>query len=165
VSVVVSDSGPVHYLILCGVVDVIPKLYSELVIPTAVARELSHPSAPIEVSKWIQKLPPWTKIQKPALIDSAAQLGPGEREAIAVALEIKASQLLIDDRVARGVAVNRGLVVAGTVGVLEQAAMNGLINLSEVFQKLLRTNFRIDADVLREALDRDAVRRKAGTGE
>jgi hypothetical protein len=29
-------------------------------------------------------------------------------------------------------------------------------------QKLLNTNFRIDADVVREVLNRDAARRKAG---
>jgi len=55
-----------------------------------------------------------------------------------------------------------GLLTTGTTGILEQAAVNGLLNLPEVMQKLLNTNFRIDAEVVREVLNRDAARRKAG---
>jgi hypothetical protein len=40
-------------------------------------------------------------------------------------------------------------------------AANGLLSLPEVMQKLLNTNFRIDAEVVREVLNRDATRRKA----
>jgi predicted nucleic acid-binding protein len=162
VSLVVSDSGPVHYLVLCGAIEIIPKLYGQLVIPAAVAQELTHPRAAPEVSRWIQALPHWAAIQTPRQIDPATHLGAGEREAIALALELKATQLLIDDRAARRIAVRRGLLTAGTVGILEQAAANGLLNFSEVLQKLLNTSFRISTDVVREVLDRDAARRKMG---
>jgi predicted nucleic acid-binding protein len=85
-------------------------------------------------------------------------LGLGEREAIALACELKATQLLVDDRAARRIAVQRGLLITGTVGVLEAASQLGLLNLPAALQKLIRTNFRIDADVIRQALERDRLR-------
>jgi predicted nucleic acid-binding protein len=162
VNLVVSDSGPVHYLVLCEAIEVIPKLYGQLVIPAAVAQELAHPHAPPAVRRWMQTRPSWVSIQSPAQIDPATHLGLGEREAIALALELKATQLLIDDRAARRIAVERGLLISGTLGTLEQAAVSGFLNLSEALRKLLNTNFRIAAGVVREMLDRDAARHKAG---
>ncbi len=157
-SLVVSDSGPLQYLVLCEAIEVIPKLYGQMVIPAAVARELSHPHTPPGVRRWIQMPPPWTRIESPTQIDPATHLGPGEREAIALALELKATQLLIDDRAARRVAVERGLFITGTVGVLEHAASHGFLNLRTAIQRLLNTNFRISPDVVREVMNRDAAR-------
>ena len=162
-SLVVSDSGPLHYLVLCEAIEVVTKLCGQLVIPSAVARELAHPHTPPVVRSWIQKPPQWTRIQSPTQIDPAAHLGLGEREAIALARELKATQLLIDDRAARRIAVERGLLITGTVGILEQAATSGFLNLSEALKKLSNTNFRISADVVREMIDRDAARRRTGS--
>jgi predicted nucleic acid-binding protein len=162
VSLVVSDSGPLHYLVLCDAIQVVPKLYGQLVIPSAVARELAHPHTPPVVRDWIQTPPPWTRIATPAQTDPATHLGIGEREAMALALELKATQLLIDDRAARRTAVARGLSITGTVGVMEQAAASGYLNLSEALKKLSNTNFRISADVVREMMGRDAARRRTG---
>ena len=64
-SLVVSDSGPIHYLVLCEVIEVIPKLYGRLVIPTAVVQELIHAHAPPTVSQWIRAIPPWASVQSP----------------------------------------------------------------------------------------------------
>ena len=71
-----------------------------------------------------------------------------------------ATQLLIDDRAARRLAAQRGVLTTGTIGILEQAAVRGFIHLPEVMQKLLSTNFRIDAEIVRDVMDRDAKRRK-----
>ena len=162
-SLVVSDSGPIHYLVLCEAINVIPKLFDRLVIPTAVTKELTHPHAPPAVSQWIQALPRWASSQSPSLVDTSFRLGPGEREAIALAIELKANQLLVDDRVARRVAAEKGLLTAGTTGILEQAAALGLLDLRQAMQKLLRTNFRISPEVVREVLNRDSARR-TGSG-
>ena len=159
-SLVISDSGPIHYLVLCEAIEILPKLYDELIVPAAVAQELTHPHAPTVVSQWIRALPSWASARSPLRADPSPRLGTGEREAIALALELKATQLLVDDRVARRVANQRGLLTTGTTGILEQAAIAGLLNLRPVMQKLLDTNFRIDADLVREILHRDEERRK-----
>ncbi|MEI6394753.1 MAG: hypothetical protein WCT12_27070, partial [Verrucomicrobiota bacterium] len=50
------------------------------------------------------------------------ELGPGEREAIALALETNANFLLIDETDGRRTAVQNGVPVKGTLGMLEEAA-------------------------------------------
>jgi len=165
VSLVVSDSGPIHYLVLCGAIETLPKLYNQLIIPGAVFKELTHANTPPEVKGWIQSLPAWASIKSPVSIDSAMRLGSGEREAISLALELHATQVLIDDRLARRIAMERGLLVGSTIGILEQAAAIGLLDLPVVMKKLLNTNFRIDVQVVRDVLERDAARRgDSGTG-
>jgi predicted nucleic acid-binding protein len=47
--IVVADSGPLHYLILLDHADLLHRFYGEVVVPEAVAIELSTPSAPVVV--------------------------------------------------------------------------------------------------------------------
>ena len=72
-----------------------------------------------------------------------------------------ANLVLLDDREARKAAIRRALRVMGTLGVLEQAAIHGFIDLPEVCARLLRTNFRIKDDIIQSALARDAARKAA----
>ena len=164
-SLVVSDSGPIHYLVLCEAVDVLHKLHGRLLIPAAVADELTHARTPPAVSRWIHEKPPWAGIQSPLRMDPMPQLGLGERQAISLALEVNPSRLLIDDRAARRIAARRGILTSGTVGILEEAAASGFLDLQEVIRKLLSTNFRINLEVVREVIARDAKRRDvSGSG-
>ena len=54
-------------------------------------------------------------------------LGAGEREAIALALETAADLVVLDDQAGRRLARARGLQVTGTVGVLIEARSRGLL--------------------------------------
>jgi predicted nucleic acid-binding protein len=69
--------------------------------------------------------------------------------------------VLVDDGKARDLALARGLRAMGTVGVLEQAAIQGLIDLPEMMARLLTTNFRILLSIINEILAREAERRGA----
>jgi len=159
VILVVADTGPINYLILIHAIDVLPRLYDRVVIPRAVLTELTHRNAPAPVAAWAQHLPVWAEVKAASHIRSVGSLGPGETEAIALAREMCASAVLLDEAEARGIAVDLGIPVSGTVGVLERAAELGLLNLKDAFDQLLRTSFRIAPDLLRNALARDAVRR------
>ena len=134
-SLVVSDTSALNYLILCGAVDVLPRLYESVVLPSAVAQELRHAAAPPSVRAWIDILPAWAEVRAPSAPDPATELGLGEREAIALGRELRATCVLLDDRAARRIALEPGLVVAGTVGVLELAADRNLIALAEEGQQ------------------------------
>lgn len=63
------------------------------------------------------------------------KLDPGEKHAIALALELHADLLLMDDRDGVEIARRKGFRVAGTLIVLAMAAQHGLLNLMEAFEE------------------------------
>jgi predicted nucleic acid-binding protein len=48
VRLVITDTGPVNYLILIGPIDLLPRLFERVVLPSTVQQELSHPKAPAQ---------------------------------------------------------------------------------------------------------------------
>jgi predicted nucleic acid-binding protein len=81
----VSDSSPLHYLILVGEVDLLHVLFGNIVIPRSVQQELTYPAAPVAVREWCGKLPPWAGVRAALTVDESLPLGKGEREAICLA--------------------------------------------------------------------------------
>jgi predicted nucleic acid-binding protein len=156
VILVVADTSPIHYLILIDAIDVLPRLYDRLVLPEAVYAELSHPRAPKPVQGWIHNLPFWAEVKLPASVTPVDKLDRGELEAIALATEMNAASLLLDEWEARQEAIRLRLPVTGTIGILEKDAERGLLNLSEAVGRLLQTNFRISADLVSEITSRNA---------
>lgn len=157
--IVVSDASPLNILMRIGHVDVLAALFGKVLIPPAVASELSHAGTPSMVRDWIAQRPPWLDIQAPSRIDASLGLDDaGEREAISLALELRADYLLADDKKARRAAQQRGLVVTGAVGVIELAAAMHLLSLPDAFERLRSTDFIISQSILDEALSRHARR-------
>lgn len=157
-SVVVSDTSPLHYLILCEATSVLPALFDSVLLPPAVWHELQHPHAPVSVRTWSRDLPPWMTVRAPSSLDAALEVDEGEREAICLAREVGAAAILMDDRKGRLVAARCGLRVTGTLGLLEAAAARGLTDFAEVMNRLARTRVRLDPDLVRAALSRAAGR-------
>ena len=137
---------------LIGEIECLQKLFGEVVVPQAVLDELEQTGTPKAVKDWVGSRPNWLKIQNAETIDETITLGAGEREAISLAVELRADLVLIDDRKARRAAIERGLTIAGTINILESASKRGFVDLSEAFQKLEQTNFRIAPNLLREIL-------------
>jgi predicted nucleic acid-binding protein len=144
----VADTGPLNYLVLVGQIDLVARLFGGLSIPTLVRDELNDPMAPAAVRAWIAAPPGWLSIiPVSARVDAAlASLDEGEQAAIALAATIKADVLLIDDRAGVAVARAQGIEVTGTIGVLDRAAQNGLIDLASAFSALRATNFHVRQD-------------------
>lgn len=160
--VVVSDSSPLHYLILIGAVDRLPQLFGVVVIPERVAAELRHAGAPEAVRGWMEAPPGWLEIRAPLQPRVHARLDEGESHAISLARELRADHLLMDEWAGRMVAAREGLHVVGTLGVLDQAAERGLLSLKEMVERLCRTNFRVDRELIEQLLERDSRRRGRG---
>ena len=155
--IVVSDASPINVLVRIGFIDVLPNLFGAVIVPPAVAMELSHSATPQAVRTWIDGRPTWLEIKAPTRIDPTLDFDDvGEREAISLALELKADLLLADDRKARRAALERGLAITGAVGVLELASARSLLDLPQAFRRLRETDFSIAERVLEEALRRDA---------
>jgi predicted nucleic acid-binding protein len=161
VSVVVSDTSPLHYLILCGAESILPNLFRQVVIPPTVFRELQQPNTPPPVRQWAASLPAWVAVQSPKTMNLALDVDAGELEAICLAQEIHADAVLMDDRAGRNAAIHCGLAVVGTIGLLEQAAARGLIELPQAMERLGQTNARLDPELIRAALERDKARKQA----
>lgn len=117
--IVVADTSPVNYLILIEEIHILPKMYGSVVIPGTVRDELLHPSTPLKVTDWVSRLPGWVEVRVPANVQETAmaELDPGKRDAILLAEEFRADQLIVDDREARREAARRGIPVMGTLGV------------------------------------------------
>lgn len=120
--IVVSDTSPLTSLLTVGEAELLVRLFGEVRIPEAVEAELrrSHPS-----------LPAWLRIQ-PVRDAAKARLymqsvDRGEAEAIALAEELHADHLLMDERKGRRLAQQRGLVVVGLLGVVLMAKRRALI--------------------------------------
>jgi len=152
--IVVADTSPINYLILIEEIDILTKMYGSVVIPRAVHDELLRASAPGVVRKWIAQMPDWLEVRTPAKAADAvlASLDPGERDAIVLAAELHADQLIVDDRQGRHEAEMRGIPVMGTLGVLREAGALGPLDLRAAVKRLEGTSFYIAPEVLARLL-------------
>jgi predicted nucleic acid-binding protein len=160
--IVVADSSPINYLILLGHIEILPKIYGQVLIPQAVLDELQDSDAPAKVREWLSISPAWLEIssrtfQPNPLLDL---LDRGETDAILLAQLMKADRLIIDDLDGRREAANRKIPVIGTLGILAEAARRNLLNLSQALTALQETNFHADPKLIQLLLVRDAERRK-----
>ena len=153
---IVADTSPLVYLVLIDHVDILPQLFETILVPDAVHAELLNPLAPALIQNWAAALPSWVEVkQVPNVPDDAAlrPLGAGERAAIALALSIHADLVLMDERKGTQAAMSKGLDVTGTLGILQRAARRGLLNLADAFDRLKRTNFRYQQEIMDKLLD------------
>ena len=118
---VVADASPLIALDHLGHLDLLRELFGTVLIPPAVAREASS----------LHTLPDFISVralgQPVAARVLAASLGPGEREAMSLAIETSARWVILDDRPARRLAEALGMPVIGTLGVLTTAKRRGLL--------------------------------------
>lgn len=135
---VVSNSSPLIALVRIQRLEIVPAILHSVLVPPAVVREIA-PSIPV--------LPSWLEVRavsRPQLLPPLGRLGDGELEAIALAVEVGADAILVDDRPARRRANAAGLSVIGTLGVLLEAKRTGHIRtIRDELDKLLQTSFFI----------------------
>ena len=82
--IIVADTSPLCYLILIEEINLLPQLFGKIYIPQAVAQELKHEDAPIQVKNWFKNSPSWLIIKPnlPINDDSLNHLHLGEKQAI-----------------------------------------------------------------------------------
>lgn len=148
---VVADTSPLIALHQIGHLSVLKSLFVEVQIPPAVAREATR-SLP-ELPSWITT----RKLTQPIGSEVLrASLGRGESEALALALEVKAEVVIVDDRPARRLALGLGLPVVGTMGILLRAKRTDFIpSVRPLLEKLLDVGFRL-SPAIREKVLTDA---------
>ncbi|MGI8982192.1 MAG: DUF3368 domain-containing protein [Pirellulaceae bacterium] len=127
-AVIISDTSPIRTLHHLGKIEWLKSLYGEVLIPPAVVNELEYPAsqlAPIQISG-ISCLKVQVPASKARVDELRATLDLGEAEAIALAEELHADLLLMDEMDGRETAEKLGLAVTGTLGILLRAKQDGL---------------------------------------
>jgi predicted nucleic acid-binding protein len=159
--IVVADTSPLNYLVLIGAVEVLPGLYGRVLVPQTVAGELQAARSPSAVRTFIAQPPAWCEIRPDPPSNPAVQfLDPGERAAITLALSVDADHILIDEWTGRAEADRHRLHVTGTLGVLADAHLAGLLDFEQALAQLRSTNFRLHPDVERLVRLRFAMEKK-----
>lgn len=150
---VVADTSPIHVLIRIEHIEILPSLFKMVLIPSVVDDELLTAKYDV-VRQFMAIRPDWLKIANPAIVEHIPRIHPGEEAAIALATEINADALLMDDHDARTEAVKRGLRIVGTLGILERAYQVGLIDLRRAIDRIRETDFHVTDRLLQNVLDR-----------
>lgn len=146
--IIVSDTSPLCNLRLVDCLWLLREIYGTVIIPTVVADELAAASNPdiqnLCTSEWIQirAVNDASLVQK---LQNQHRLDPGEAHAIALAIELKADDLLMDERLGRREALKFGLPVIGILGILVIAKQRGLIPIVQPVMDALidRAGFRV----------------------
>jgi len=130
--IVISDTSPVSGLIQIRQLQILNQLYSQIIIPQIVHDELSILSSRnIDLTEYNNAN--WIEVRKTnnqiVFHKLSQQLDLGEAEAIALALELKADAILIDEKSGRKIATQYGLRRIGLLGVLLEAKKQGVIPL------------------------------------
>jgi len=160
--IVIADTTPLNYLVLLGQAELLPRLFGRVLIPPAVWEELSDPETPAAVKAWLAQAPSWLQVQVLGSPPDAQldYLDRGEQEAIALAQELQADRVLLDETEARQEAVRRKLPIIGTLGILRRAAQLDWIDLPSTLAHLQDTTFYVKSELLESLLQEDAARQK-----
>ncbi|MCL0041119.1 DUF3368 domain-containing protein [Thermodesulfovibrionales bacterium] len=162
---VVSNTSPLLNLAIIDRLPLLREQFGKIWIPLAVLDELrieENLPGSQAVRKAIEA--GWLRVKElkdqRMLQALTRDLDRGEAEAIMLALEVDAEQILLDEREGRRVAKSLGLKVTGVLGILLRAQREGkLPSLQEVMDELQeKAGFRIGVelatDILRESGER-----------
>jgi predicted nucleic acid-binding protein len=143
---VVCNTSPLQYLHQLGLLHLLPALAPEVIVPPAVAEELAAGrKAGIEVPE-VERLE-WIEVRRPvslAALPLVTDLGPGESQALALALETPGTRVIVDDSLARRTAESLHIPLTGTLGVLLAAKRRGLITeIAPILDHLQALRFRV----------------------
>ena len=145
---VVADTSPLIALDQLGQLSLLQRIFGEIHVPPAVAGELIPGMA--ELPSWIVVRPLAHPIASEIL---RASLGAGESEALSLMLEARAELVILDDRPARRLALNLGLRVVGTAGILLRAKRLGIIpEVRPLVDEIIRQGFRLSPAIREKVL-------------
>ncbi len=158
--IIISDTSPLSNLALVDCLFLLKAIYQTVVIPQAVADELSNVEGEDLRITAVLSLD-WVEVRQSNNLQLIAELrndyllDRGEAEAIALALEINADELLIDERLGRREATRRGLSITGVLGILLVAKHRGLIpSVRPVMDALItEAGFRVSQDLYVDVLN------------
>ena len=153
--IVISDTTPIISLLKANHLELLEKLYGNVLIPEAVYQELTSNPAyekEAEIVKMAKFLSSVTVENKKTVraLRNVTGLDIGESEALILYDEQKADLLLIDERKGRNVAKQRKVKYIGTAGILMLAYDLGLMGQAEIkncMNAMLESQIRLDTKI------------------
>jgi len=151
---VICNSSPIIGLAKIERLDIIEKLYREIIVPEAVFDELITKGRDKDKTTAINKLIDKNivivqKVKNRELIRALRKdLDYGESEVIALAVELQADLVILDEKDARDIADFYNLTKTGLLGILIRAKERGFISsVKEYMDRLIKAGFRIDENL------------------
>jgi predicted nucleic acid-binding protein len=156
---VVADSSCVIGLTHIGLFNQLPDIFQEISIPDFVYHEVvvsgkGRPGAD-EMAKAVQT--GWLvkrSVQDTLAVDALlTNLSRGEAEVIILAKELSLDYALIDEKIARNVAVLLGVKTVGVLGVMNMAILAGIpVEKRHALDTLRHVGFRISEKLYQQML-------------
>jgi len=146
-SEIICDTSPIQYLHQIGQLTLLSRLAGNVIVPPYVVQELEMgrnlgvnlPN--IRALNWIAVRTPLSVAALPLVKD----LGPGETQVLALALELSNPVVILDDNLARQMARSLGIRLTGTLGVLLDAKRAGMVSvILPMLDQLQALGFRLD---------------------
>lgn len=85
--VVVADTSPINYLLETSYIELLPILYGQVILPSAVHSELSSKGSSEIVRVWAGTPPAWISIQSPTHSVEALAAQPGFADSSSAQIE------------------------------------------------------------------------------
>lgn len=143
---IISDTSCLIILANIGELELLHRTYGQITTTIEIAEEFGN-----ALPSWIEIKAASDKLKQRIL---TLQIDNGEASAIALAIELGNSILILDDYKARKVAEKLGIEITGTIGVIIKAKLKGLINsVKPLIEKINQTNFRLSEAIITKALD------------
>jgi len=142
---IISDTSCFIVLSKIGQMELLQQLFGNIVTTPEIADEFGE-----DLPDWVEIVSAKDKYKQQLF---EVQIDNGEASAMALALEIENSLLIIDDYKARRLAHTLNIDYTGTIGIIILAKQKGIINsIKPVLEKIKATNFHISADLELQAL-------------
>jgi len=153
----VSDSTPLVALARIGRFHLLRELFKKIDIPPAVYNEVVHAgkvrpgAAEVENADWIIHHPQVKNTDLVAFL--RVSLDAGEAEVIALAKEINADLVLLDDSDARNIARSVGIRFTGTIGILLRYYQGRPADFKDALDELPAQGFRLNKEAYLKILE------------
>jgi predicted nucleic acid-binding protein len=156
---IVSNTTPIVCFLKLGRLDILKNIFNEIIIPQAVYEEVTAKPDEAEAINALTecglfKTRPVENKFAVSLLQKQIGLDLGESESIVLAQELKAELLLMDERKGRRVAVENGISISGTLGVLIKAKQMNLVKeIRPLLNELITKDIRIGNNLLKKVLE------------
>lgn len=142
---IISDTSCLIILTNIGELELLHKVYGQVATTIDIATEFGEP-----LPDWIEILTVVDNYRQQLL---EMQIDKGESSAIALALEVPNSTVILDDYKARKIAEQLGITYTGTIGVIIKAKLKGIIpSIKPLLEKIKQTDFRLSPAIEQLAL-------------